>query len=281
MIKIPFGKYSIGTNENIGYPEDKEGPQVEVEISSFEIDETTVSNRMFLEFIEETDYVTEAEQLGSSFVFYKLLTDFNEGIPVPGLPWWREIVGANWKKPFGETSSYLELLDHPVVHITVLDALMYCQWADKRLPTEIEWVVAALGGEKNSLFPWGNELNLNNQHYCNIWQGNFPHENTLEDGYLGTSPVKSFHKNRYGIYQMVGNVWEICFNEAKLDLDQIRTISKNDQLKEYYANMIDKFAMKGGSFLCHHSYCNRYRIDARSSVERQSSSSNVGFRCVR
>lgn len=281
MVRIPKGTYIVGTDDIVGYPLDNEGPIQEIYLDSFLIDKTSVTNEQFKEFIDETGYITEAEKIGSSFVFYMLVNENNPGIEVPNLPWWRDVPNAYWKYPFGDDRSIDLLLDHPVVHVTTLDALAYCKWANKRLPTEIEWQVAAAGDSKNTRYPWGNELVMDGKHFCNIWQGDFPKVNTQEDGYLGTAPVNEFYVNEYGIHQMIGNVWELCSNEARIDLDTIKVETLDSQFDTYIENKYQTYATKGGSFLCHSSYCNRYRLAARNGIERRSSSSNVGFRCVK
>ena len=279
MIHIPQGSYSIGDNSDIGFDTDNEFLQQEVHLDSFKIDITSVTNLQFSKFVEETGYITDAELIGSSFVFKSLLENHNYR-DVPGLDWWKDVEGANWKHPFGDIRSYEELLNHPVVHVSVRDALSYCKWVGKRLPHEIEWEVAARGGKSGSLYPWGNELELDGFHRCNVWQGNFPSESTLADGYLGTAPVDAFYTNDYEIQQMIGNVWELCSNKARIDREEIQVESIDEQIEIYQQGSIDYYAAKGGSFLCHESYCNRYRLKARNGVDRLTSASNIGFRCV-
>lgn len=280
MKLVPKGTYTIGTNSNVGHEIDHEGPQIEVEIDAFLMDETAVNNADFAQFVDDTGYITEAEKLGTSFVFYLLMDDKTIGESVQSLQWWLDVPGANWKHPFGDARSYKEILDHPVVHVTQLDALMYCKWANKRLPTEIEWEIAAKGGTEDLVFPWGNEL-YDGKHRCNVWQGDFPLKNTKEDGYVGTAPVDAFYTNDYGLTQMIGNVWEMCSNEARIPLDQIKKETIEAQIETYRKNEFLDYAAKGGSFLCHHSYCNRYRLAARNGIDKLSASSNKGFRCAK
>lgn len=281
MIKVPGGKYNVGTNDNIGHEIDNEGPKISVTIESFYMDKTAVTNREFNRFVEETGYVTEAEKWGNSFVFYLLLEDDTRGENVHQLEWWMDIKGANWRNPFGDKRSFIDILDHPVVHVTQLDALMFCQWAKKRLPTEIEWVIAAKGGTDGLTYPWGNQIEQDGEHHCNVWQGNFPFENTLEDGYLGTAPVDAFYENDYGLKQMIGNVWEMCSNQARISLSGVRKETLDEQFNTYHKNEFIDYAVKGGSFLCHKSYCNRYRLAARNGIDKLTSASNKGFRCVK
>lgn len=281
MVLIPGGKYIIGTIDEIGYPIDNEGQPQEINLREFYIDKTSVTNNQFQKFVQETGYITEAELIGASFVFHLLVSKENQGTEVVNLPWWRDVKGATWKHPFGDHRSIDKLLDHPVVHVTVKDALAYCKWAGKRLPSETEWQIAAAGGTSLKRYPWGNTLMINNEHQCNIWQGEFPLNNTKDDGYLGTAPVTEFYVNDYGIHQMIGNVWEICSNEARIDLDKVEVTSLNQQIESHKNNSFNNYAVKGGSFLCHDSYCNRYRLAARNGLDSTSSASNLGFRCAR
>lgn len=172
-------------------------------------------------------------------------------------------------------------MDHPVVHVSRNDALAYCAWADKRLPTEAEWEYAGRAGHDHRRFPWGDDLEEGGKHHANTWQGEFPYENTAEDGYVGTAPAKSFSPNDYGLYQMIGNVWEWCLNPGRIDLSEFQEKTSFDFFKENYQPSQDVYALKGGSFLCHHSYCQRYRLAGRNANTGHSSTSNTGFRCVR
>ena len=278
MIKLPGGKFLMGTNDEEGFPEDGEGPVREITLDPFYIDETTVTNFQFAEFIKATGYITEAERYGWSFVFYGLLSeedqkrDYQVAAPTP---WWYAVPGAQWNHPEGKDSHINERKDHPVVHVSWHDAQAYCQWIGKRLPTEAEWEYAARGGLIQKKFPWGDELTPGGEHRCNIWQGNFPDYNSLEDGFLGTAPAKSFKPNNFGLYNMAGNVWEWCNDWFSSDFHKAGP-RKNPAGPLNGESKI----MRGGSFLCHHSYCNRYRVAARSSNTADSSTSNLGFRCV-
>lgn len=278
MVKIPKGSFLMGTMLEEGFPEDGEGPIREVSLAAFHIDVTTVTNADFRNFVGETGYKTEAEIYGWSFVFYKLLSkeilDTKPQVVVQ-TPWWCAIPGANWKHPEGPPSNIHLRMDHPVVHVSWNDAQAYCQWARKRLPTEAEWECAARGGLEQKLYPWGNKLTPRGEHRCNIWQGNFPEYNTLEDGYLGTAPAKSFKPNDYGLYNVSGNVWEWCQDCFSPDFHKTST-RKNPVGPSTGGSKV----IRGGSFLCHHSYCNRYRVAARTSNTPDSSASNIGFRCV-
>lgn len=266
MVYLSGSEFLKGTEDKEGFNDDREGPVQLTHVKPFYIDKAVVSNEEFKKFIEETDYVTDAEKYGWSFVFYKFLTNnqMKASIQLQPAPWWFAVKDAYWFQPEGENSNILDRLHHPVVHVSWNDALAFCKWSGKRLPTEEEWEYAARGGLEQKKYPWGDQLHPNGKHRCNIWQGDFPHTNTLDDGFLGTAPIDSFLPNGYGLYNMSGNVWEWCSN-----------------LFENTAPQYDLKAIRGGSYLCHHSYCNRYRVAARSSNTIDSSTGNMGFRCVR
>ncbi len=278
MNKLSGGSFLMGTEDKEGFPADGEGPVVEVSLSDFHIAPTAVTNLEFKQFIEATHYQTEAERFGWSFVFYGLLSEkaiaAHPQVAVQ-TPWWAAIGGACWNHPEGPDSDINNRMDHPVVQVSWNDALAYCQWAGKRLPTEAEWEYAARGGLVQNKFPWGNELAPGGEHRCNIWQGTFPQYNSLDDGYLGTAPAKSFKPNGYGLYNTSGNVWEWCGDWFSPDFRIKDTRNDPKGPKEGMTKVI-----RGGSFLCHHSYCNRYRVAARSSNTPDSGSSNTGFRCA-
>ncbi|WP_101845578.1 formylglycine-generating enzyme family protein [Halobacillus sp. Marseille-P3879] len=267
MVRLPGGEFLMGTDDKDGFPFDGEGPVREVKIDPFYIDSHTVSNADFKQFVEETGYMTEAEQYGWSFVFYQFIApDPKFKVQkLPQTPWWLAVEGAYWYQPEGPGSSIDDRLDHPVIHVSWNDAEAFCKWAGKRLPTEAEWEYAARGGLEQKKYPWGDELMPDGEHYCNIWQGKFPRENTEEDGYFGTAQVQAFPTNDYGLYHMAGNVWEWCSDSFAVPGRPNNPSSK---------------VMRGGSYLCHHSYCNRYRVAARSSNTMDSSTGNMGFRCV-
>lgn len=282
MIKIQGGTFRMGTDSQEGFPDDLEGPSVEVEVPSFLIDATTVTNKQFLEFFLDTGYVTDAERYGSSHVFHLLLEEEERSFhpSVSGAEWWKEVPEANWRTPEGTGSSIKERMDHPVTHVSRNDALAYCKWADKRLPTEAEWEYAARGGLREARYPWGNEFEQDGKLHANTWQGQFPVINTQEDGHFGTAPAKSFEPNGYGLYQVSGNVWEWCLNPGKISLTNFQRKSAEDFWDEYSDYSEELFAVRGGSFLCHACYCNRYRVAGRNSNTAASSTSNTGFRCV-
>lgn len=278
MTCLPGSSFLMGTDDKEGFPADGEGPVREIIIDSFYIDTTTVTNEDFTKFIEATHYKTDAEKFGWSFVFYGLLSEavlqFHPQVAVHA-PWWCAINGATWMHPEGEGSNIHKRIDHPVVHVSWNDATAYCQWSGKRLPAEAEWEYAARGGLVQKRFPWGDELTPGGEHRCNIWQGHFPDYNSMEDGYLGTAPAKSFKPNNFGLYNMSGNVWEWCNDWFSPDFHQ-----KDTRINPKGPLQGNGKVIRGGSFLCHHSYCNRYRVAARTSNTPDSSSSNTGFRCV-
>lgn len=275
MVSLPGGVFVIGSDDRFAYPQDGEAPR-EVEVTAFMIDSRAVSNRAFAEFVADTGYVTEAEGFGWSFVFGGLLPDdFAPTRAVAAAPWWRQVYDADWRHPEGPQSDIVDRVDHPVVHVSFNDALGYCAWAGKRLPTEAEWEFAARGGLERAAFPWGDELEPAGEHRMNVWQGRFPAENTLDDGYYGTCPVDAFPPNGYGLYNATGNVWEWtadCFHPTFRERDR-RTDPSGPPTG---AGKVQK----GGSHLCHASYCRRYRVAARQGKEPDSSAGNLGFRCA-
>lgn len=279
MIEIPAGEFLMGTNSKEGFPADGEGPIRKVAIDSFYIDQYAVTNAAFLEFVKETNYKTEAEEFGWSFVFYMFLSEETAKKVkqnVVGTPWWYVVEGANFKHPEGPDSNISDRMDHPVVHISWNDASAYAKWAGKRLPTEAEWEYAARGGLEQKMYPWGDELTEGDKHKCNIWQGAFPKTNTALDGYKSTAPVNAYDPNGFGLYNVSGNVWEWCSDWFTRNLHQ-----KGGRSNPQGPEKGDARVMRGGSYLCHKSYCNRYRVAARSSNTPDSSTGNIGFRCAK
>ncbi|WP_306434466.1 formylglycine-generating enzyme family protein [Actinomadura roseirufa] len=275
MIRLPGGTFLMGAEDAEGYRADGEGPIRTVELHPFQIEATTVTNAQFAAFAKATGYTTEAERFGFSFVFEGFLTEENARASeiVHAAPWWRATPGAFWKRPEGPDSSITSRQNHPVVHVSWHDARAYCDWSGTRLPTEAEWEYAARGGLEQRRFPWGDELTPGGRHMCNVWQGDFPHVNTGEDGHLGTAPVKSYRPNGYGLYNTVGNVWEWCADWFSPTFHRTAPRDNPTGPPDGSARV-----MRGGSHMCHASYCNRYRVAARSSNTPDSSAGNIGFR---
>ncbi len=274
-IEIPGGRAHIGTATPILLP-DGEGPLRTKRLSGFRIAETAITNAEFAEFIDQTGYVTEAEQFGWSFVFWAQVPDaLGPTQAVPDIEWWRRVDGATWRDVHGPGSDIATALpDHPVVHVSWNDAKAYADWVGGRLPTEAEWEHAARGGQGDVRFPWGDEEPDDTGFFpCNIWQGDFPQNNTKADGYETTAPAKSFAPNPYGLYNLVGNVWEWTS-------EPFRTRSQRKDAKALQVRSRGYKLMKGGSFLCHRSYCYRYRIAARTGNSPDSTTTHTGFRVV-
>jgi formylglycine-generating enzyme len=254
------GSFLMGTEDADGFPQDREGPIREIELPPFWIDPVAVTNARFAEFVEATGHRTDAEQAGWSFVFGVFLpADFEPTRGIANAPWWRQVFGADWRHPEGPATTAEGREDHPVVHVSWNDAKAFAAWAGARLPHEAEWEMAARGGLEQARFPWGDELEPGGAHAMNVWQGTFPSQNTGDDGWLGTAPVDEYEPNGHGMMNMSGNVWEWC------------------------ADRFDRQtrAIRGGSYLCHASYCNRYRVAARSFNTPDSSTGNMGFRVAR
>jgi len=261
MVRIAGGEFLMGSEDRFAYPGDGEGPVRRVRLRSFRIDRCAVTNARFSRFVQETGYETETERFGWSFVFAGLLPDdFPPTRGVAHAPWWREVEGADWAHPEGPQSDIDDRPDHPVLHVTWNDAQAFCTWAHKRLPTEAEWEYAARGGLEGRVFPWGDELEPGGRHVMNVWQGVFPRDNTWADGFYGTCPVDEFDPNGHGLHNMTGNVWEWCADR--------------------FSSGTTHKSTRGGSYLCHESYCRRYRVAARNALTPDSSAGNVGFRCV-
>lgn len=273
---IPAGRFSMGDAFAEGYPADGERPVHEVAVSEFSIDVTSVTNDAFAEFVRATGYRTESETFGYSAVFHHLFRgrdDDKLGF-VADAPWWLGIAGADWRHPGGRDTGIDGLGDHPVVHVSWNDAQAYCRWAGRRLPTESEWEYASRGGLDGARFPWGDDL-AESEWPCNIWQGEFPKVNTVDDGWEATAPVRTFTPNGYGLWQTVGNVWEWCADNY--DPGYYQASPERDPRGPSDS---PTRVLRGGSFLCHASYCYRYRNAARSSNTPDSATCNMGFRTV-
>lgn len=267
-----------------------------------------VTNRQFKEFVEKTGYITTAEKAPT---LEEIMAQVPPGTPQPPpevlipaslvfkaakgpvplsnhLTWWEWKGGANWKQPTGPGSSIEDKQDHPVVHISWFDATAYAEWAGKRLPTEAEWEYAARGGQKDTVYVWGNEEFSEECPQANIWQGAFPYNSTKENGYVGTTPVKTYQANAYGLYDMAGNVWQWCsdlyhvsyYEEAASQGLSTNPTGPKTCLDPREPNAI-KRVHRGGSFLCHDSYCKGYRISARMKTCPDTSLNHLGFRCVK
>lgn len=279
MVRLPGGSFLMGTDYEGAFPDDGEGPVREVTLDPFWIDRAPVTNELFGRFAQETDYRTEAERFGWSFVFWAHIPQkrFHELVEdtVAAAPWWCKVRGATWRSPEGPGSDISSRLAHPVVHVSWNDAISFCEWSGQRLPTEAEWEYAARGGLVQKLYPWGDQLRPDGKHLCNIWQGEFPREDTGEDGFRGTCPVDAFPPNGFGLYCITGNAWEWCADWFSASYHRSASLINPSGPPEGDAKV-----MKGGSFLCHKSYCNRYRVAARSFNTPDSSTSHMGFRCV-
>jgi formylglycine-generating enzyme required for sulfatase activity len=260
-VELAAETFRMGAEGPECVPGDGEGPVRAVDVGPFAIGAYAVTNEEFASFVAATRYETDAERFGWSFVFRNFVAD---GAPVAGVsseaPWWLAVEGASWRAPAGPGSDGTPQPDHPVVHVSWHDASAFCSWASCRLPSETEWEYAARGGLHGKRYPWGDELHPGGAWRCNIWQGRFPDEDTGDDGYAGTAPVTAFEPNGYGLYNTCGNVWEWCADAF---------------------DGSDSRAVRGGSYLCHDSYCNRYRVSARTHNSRDSSTGHTGFRVAR
>ncbi|MEM9017538.1 MAG: formylglycine-generating enzyme family protein [Verrucomicrobiota bacterium] len=279
MVELEGGPFLMGSEGSEIWPSDGEGPVQRVTVDPFWIDRTTVTNDDFAAFVEATAYVTEAERFGWSFVFHNQIPKAHRKkvplVSVQGTSWWARLDGADWRKPGGPGTNLKKLGDHPVVHVSWNDAEAYSRWRGKRLPTEAEWEFAARGGLEQQVYPWGNDLLPDGKHRCNIWQGRFPDEDTGEDGFAGTAPAKSFRANDFGLYHCVGNVWEWTADWYASPRFADKRFENPTGPESGVGRVI-----KGGSFLCHDSYCNRYRNSARTQNTPDSSTGHTGFRCV-
>ncbi|WP_083733753.1 formylglycine-generating enzyme family protein, partial [Actinomadura sp. CNU-125] len=257
LVPIPGGSFRMGNDDRDANPGDGEGPVRRVTVKPFAMSAYAATNDEFAEFAAATGYRTDAERFGWSYVFAGFLPGSVRRVsPRPDrTPWWCGVAGAWWREPEGPGTNLDERGDHPVVHVSWNDAVAFCRWAGVRLATEAEWEYAARGGLDGARYAWGDELTPDGRHMCNIWQGHFPTRNTVEDGHRGTAPVTAFAPNGYGLYNVAGNVWEWCADAWG-----------------------DGRALRGGSYLCHESYCNRYRVAARTRNTPDGSSGNTGFR---
>lgn len=277
LVLLEGGTFRMGSEDRDVNPTDGEGPVRDVTLSPFWISRQTVTNAEFDTFVRETGYRTGAERYGWSYVFASFLPGhLRRGAQRPvEVPWWCRVDGASWASPEGPGSNVDDRSDHPVVHVDHDDAMAYSAWAGLRLPTEAEWEYAARGGLEGKTYAWGDELTPDGVHRCNIWQGKFPARNTVEDGYRGTAPATSFEPNGFGLYCVAGNVWEWC---SDWWTTQHAPPGTRDPQGPGEGQMR---VMRGGSYLCHESYCNRYRVAARTKNDPSSCSGNIGFRCAK
>ena len=304
MVEIPGGTLNMGGDNE--QADQSEYPKHEVKVSSFMMDESEISNTEFQKFVEATGYKTVAEQ---ELDWEEMKKQLPPGTPKPSAEimapgalvfvstpqpvslqdpsqWWAWTIGANWLHPQGPESSIDDIMDHPVVHIAWDDASAYAKWAGKRLPTEAEWEWAARGGLENMVYPWGNELEENDDSKANFYQGMFPYQNTVKDGFESTAPIKSFEPNGYGLYDMSGNVWEWCqdwFDVGFYSKDAAKKTNTygpaigNNPMMPYQQERV----IRGGSFLCNDDYCSGYRNARRMGSTADTGLNHTGFRCVR
>lgn len=314
MVLLKGGSYLMGHDGTFQTPYGpktfpEEAPAHKVTVNPFWIDETEVTNAQFRKFVEATGYVTFAERqvkpedfpeearsnlpeggFGNGSIIFREDAHIEGDPNVPGrsLEWWKWVPEANWRHPAGKGSGIEGKDDYPVVCVTYEDATAYAKWAGKRLPTEAEWEFAARGGLQEKIYCWGDELKPGDRWMANTWQGEFPNKNTAEDGFTGSSPVGHYPPNGYGLHDMAGNVWELCsdlydptyFTDCDPDNPQgpAQWVNRDTGLKN--DGKVHRVT-KGGSFLCHVSYCMRYRPAARHSQDSESPTNHTGFRCVR
>lgn len=274
LCPIPGGFFDMGARRST-FPADLDSPRRKVRVRAFLISPHTVSNAEFARFVAATGWRSVAEREGWSYVFHLFL-----GVGAarfrhpPGLPWWRAVPGAFWAAPEGPGSDTAGRADHPAVHVSWFDALAYCTWAGLRLPTEAEWERAARGGLERRKFPWGDTREPGGAHRMNVWQGRFPHENTAADGHVGTAPVDAFAPNGYGLYNMTGNVWEWVADR----FGPPPSAAGGPIVDPRGPNEGAQRVQRGGSYLCHDSYCDRYHVHSRSPNPPDTSTGNLGFR---
>jgi sulfatase modifying factor 1 len=295
MIRLAGGRFLMGSDRH--YPD--EAPAHAAEVAPFEIDVTPVTNDAFARFVAETGYVTRAEIQPRAEDYPGALLELltpgsitfmrpDRPVPLNSLAWWRYTPGASWRHPYGPGSTLEGLGDHPVVHVAHEDAAAFAAWAGKALPTEAEWEFAARGGLDGADYAWGDEMAPGGRQMANTWQGAFPAENLMEDGWLYTSPVRAFPPNGYGLFDMIGNVWEWTedWYAARHPTALASPCCAPPKLREASIepgdpSRIPRKVLKGGSHLCAPNYCRRYRPAARHPEAIDSATTHIGFRCVR
>lgn len=305
MVLIPAGYFTMGGKSD--QASEDEFPRHEVSVSSFYMDETEVTNAQFEAFVKATGYITIAER---DIDWDEMLKQLPPNTPRPAdsvlragsmvfkqtdspvsledySQWWEWMIGANWRQPEGPGSQISDRMNHPVVHIAWDDAQAYATWAGKRLPTEAEWEWASMGGDTKAKYPWGNESVETATDKANFWQGKFPYQNYVLDGFEGTAPVKSFSPNAFGLYDMAGNVWEWCVDKYDVNAYQndaqqgtVTDPSGSRRYNDPRDPYSPKHVIRGGSFLCNDDYCSGYRVSRRMSSTKDSGFNHTGFRCV-
>lgn len=304
MVWIEGGTFAMGAADAEGRPD--ESPQHQVKVNGFWMDATEVTNAQFAAFVQATGYITTAERAPDWEELKKQLPPgtpkphdsllvaaslvFNPPAqPVPlhnAAQWWSWEKGADWRHPQGAGSSIEGKENFPVVQVSWDDAVAYAQWAGKRLPTEAEWEYAARGGIRAQVYPWGNEAVEQGQPKANTWQGSFPNRNTGWDKYQGLAPVMSFASNKFGLYDMAGNVWEWCSDWYGADYYQTVASRESDNPTgpgrsfDPQEPTVPKRVVRGGSFMCHDSYCKGYRVTSRMKTSADTGLEHTGFRCV-
>jgi len=305
MVKIPGGDFQMGAADKEGRAD--EYPQHAVHVDGFYMDATEVTNAQFKEFVKATGYVTTAERTPD---WEELKKQLPPGTPKPAdsllvaaslvftppakdvalndvSQWWQWVKGADWKHPQGPSSSIKGKEHYPVVQVSWDDAMAYAKWAGKRLPTEAEWEWAARAGLTNQPYTWGNEAVEKGQPKANIWQGHFPDRNTVADGFARVAPVRSFAANAYGLYDIAGNVWEWCADWYRSDYyaqagaKKLVNPAGPSASHDPEEPSVPKRVVRGGSFLCHASYCASYRVSARMKTSPDTGLEHTGFRCVK
>ncbi len=283
MALIPAGEFKMGAVAGDSFAREEESPKHLVNVDSFWMDSTEVTNREFQQFVNATHYKTTAERMSDkgSLVFRPSVYNLKKD-----LSWWSFVAGADWRHPYGPNSNIDTMGNYPVVHVSWYDAMAYASWAAKRLPTEAEWEYAARGGLTDAVFPWGNE-NPEAVRHANVFEGEFPNLNTATDGFAEWAPVASYSANAYGLYDMSGNVWEWCADKyhsayysycADNDIENpIGPEKSYDPERKFEEQRV----IRGGSFMCNKSYCAGYRVSARNKTTPTTSLMNVGFRCCR